>query len=530
VLDWEQWTPGGAGVPVSVSYVWEGTYGGIEFAKKKTTVLRITGPKRGLYWRATTLDQFDSDRWLENPTPLSTGPAVGRLPDDPLLPIRSLNRRTWIRQDVEIVGLRDTHIVAAAQPVALDAPSLGGVFRLSDGLVRVYRGLRRGQEYTAYSYAPRPGPAELAVLEADYPPALDRFLDIGRTRVDAFGVPGRDRLVDSLFADERYIALWPYEAMWEQAQRLRADARTPYGAVVAIETWLRSTGGFAYDETPPTSDGLPPLAHFVADGKRGYCQHFAGAMALMLRMLGIPARVAAGFTSGTYEDGGWTVTDHNAHAWVEVWFPRYGWLPFDPTPSRGSLAASYSASSSGFNAGDAADGFFRGTTRVNGGGADQLRLLEQKERLAERAEAGRRAGSKGRSSLWLLVLVALAAVVALGLAKLVRRRSRYLTRDPRRLAGAARRELVDFLADQGVAVGVSATPEELNELVRAEYGADGRRFASALAAARYGPPEASAAAATSARRELRGLLRALRHALSRSARVRGMLALRSLRT
>jgi transglutaminase-like putative cysteine protease len=530
VLAWERWSPGGPAQPVSVGYVWEGTYGGIEFPKKKTTVLRITGPKQGLYWRATTLDQFDSDRWLENPTPLSTGPADGRLPSDPLLPTRSLNRRTWVRQNVEVVALRDSHIVAAAQPVSLDAPSLGSVFHLSGGLTRVYNGLRRGQRYTAYSYAPRPGAAELATLEAEYPPALDRFLDIGRTRVDPFGVPGRDRLVDGLFGDDRYLALWPYESVWEEAQRLRADARTPYGAVVAIETWLRSTGGFVYDESPPATGGAPPLAHFVAEGKRGYCQHFAGAMALMLRMLGIPARVAVGFTSGTYEDGGWTVTNHNAHAWVEVWFPRYGWLPFDPTPSRGSLAASYSASSSGFNAGDAADGFFRGTTRVNGGGADQLRLLEQKERLAERAEAGRRAGSKGRSSLWLLVLVALAAVVALGLAKLVRRRSRYLTRDPRRLAGAARRELVDFLADQGINVSVSATPDELHQLVQAELGGDGRPFARALAAARFGPPESSAAAATSARRELRKLLRSLRHRLGRPARLRGLLAVRSLRT
>ena len=60
-----------------------GHYGGIEFPKKRTTVLRITGPKRGLYWRATTLDQFDSDRWLENPTPLSTGPAQGQAPERP---------------------------------------------------------------------------------------------------------------------------------------------------------------------------------------------------------------------------------------------------------------------------------------------------------------------------------------------------------------------------------------------------------------------------------------------------------------
>ena len=192
--------------------------------------------------------------------------------------------------------------------------------------------------------------------------------------------------------------------------------------------------------------------------------------------------------------------------------------------------ANYSASSTGFNAGDAADGFLGGATRVNGGGADQLRLLEQKERLAEQAQAGRRAGDEGRSTLWLLVLVALAAVVALGLVKLVRRRSRYLTRDPRRLAGAARRELVDFLADQGIAVGASMTPEELHELVHAELGADGRPFARALAEARFGPPEGSAAAASRARGELRKLMHLLRLRLGRPARLRGLLALRSLRT
>jgi hypothetical protein len=435
-----------------------------------------------------------------------------------------------VRQDVEIVSLRDTHIIAAAQPVALDAPSLGGVFRLSDGLVRVYNGLRRGQAYTVYSYAPRPGPAELARLEAKYPPALDRFLDIARTRVDPFGTPGRDRLVDSLFRDDRYLALWPYESMWREARRLRADARTPYGAVIAIETWLRTTGGFTYDESPPEAGGVPPLAHFVAEGKRGYCQHFAGAMALMLRMLGIPARVAAGFTSGTFEDGGWTVTDHNAHAWVEVWFPGYGWLAFDPTPGRGTLAASYSASSAGFNAGDAADGFVTGTTGgARGGGADQLRLLEQRERLAEQ-QAARQADEGSHRTVWLLVLLVLAAAAAIGTVKLVRRRLRYLTRDPRRLASATRQELVDFLADQGIAVGAAATPAELQQLVRAEFGMDAQPFAQALAAARFGPTGASAAAATSARRELRSLLRLLRHRLGRPARLRGLVALKSLRT
>ncbi len=531
VLAWQRWDPNGERrVPVSVSYVWEANYGGIAFPEKQTTLLRIRGPKRGLYWRATTLDQFDADRWFENPTPLSTGLAQGRLPNDPLLPARSLETRTWVKQEVEVVGLSDAHIVAATQPVALEARQLGGVFRLSDGIVRVSGGLRRGQRYTAYSYAPRPGPGALAKLGADYPRALDRFLDIGRTRVDPFGVPERDRFIDERFDDERYLALWPYERLWNEAQRLRAGARTPYGAVVAIETWLRSTGGFAYDETPPPTGGLPPLAHFVAAGKAGYCQHFAGAMALMLRFLGIPARVAAGFTSGKREDGGWTVTDHNAHAWVEVWFPGYGWLPFDPTPGRGSLAASYSSSSTAFNAGDAAEAFGPARGGASAGGAGELgRLLELKERLAERQAAGRGREDGATGTIWVLLAAALAAAAALAGVKLMRTRARYLTRDPRRLAAAARRELVDYLTDQGQPVSPSTTPDELDGLVRGRLGADARPFAAALAQARFGPPAASEAAAATARRELRLLLRAIRENLSRSARLRGLLALRSLR-
>ena len=530
IIEWESWDPSSTSRQVSVNYVWNATYGGIQFAKQKTTVLRIVGPKRGLYWRATTLDQFTADRWIEDPTPLSTGLARGRLPNDPLLPARSLNPRTWVKQEVQVFGLRDPHIVAATQPVALQAADLGGVFNLSDGIVRVSGGLKRGQKYTVFSYAPRPEPAELAPIEAAYPPALDRFLQIGRTRVEPFGTDGRDARVDALFDDERYLPLWPYEGLWNEAQRLRAGARTPYGAVVAIETWLRETGGFAYDESPPPSGGLPPLAHFVAQGKGGYCQHFAGAMALMLRFLGIPARVAAGFTSGKREDGGWTVTDHNAHAWVEVWFPDYGWLAFDPTPGRGSLAAAYSVSSSSFNAGDAADAFGPQRGGANAGGAIELDRWLLKERLAERQQgAGGGGDAGGTRTAWILLAVVIAAVGAIGAAKLVRRRVRYLTRDPRRLAAAARRELADFLIDQGLAVRPSATPAELHDLVHDELGADARPFAAALAEARFGPPAASVAAATVARRELRALLRVIRRGLGRPARLRGLVRVRSLR-
>ena len=92
-------------------------------------------------------------------------------------------------------------------------------------------------------------------------------------------------------------------------------------------------------------------------------------MALMLRMLGVPARVAAGFTSGEYDKGTgeWVVTDHNAHAWVEVWFPGFGWLPFDPTPGRGQAERGVFLRLAGVPARRrAADSVFSGSSVLDG--------------------------------------------------------------------------------------------------------------------------------------------------------------------
>jgi transglutaminase-like putative cysteine protease len=531
VLAWERWDPyNRPDRPVVVDYVWDANYDGIDFPKEKTTVLRIRGPERSLYWRATTLDTFTDDRWIENLSLQTVEVATGSLPDNPLLPAGARKPDALVTQEVQVVGLADEHLVAASTPVGIDGPTLGRVFKLNGGIVRLQRSLRRGEEYTVSSYAPHPKPSELALLGSRYPDELGPYLQIDRTQVAPFGAPGRRVTVSNLFGDERYLGLWPYQGLYRQAERLAAGARSPYGAVVAIEAWLRTTGGFSYDEQPPASGGLPALAYFVDRGRRGYCQQFAGAMALMLRFLGIPARVAAGFTSGDYHQGVWTVTDHNAHTWVEVWFPRYGWLAFDPTPGRGTLAGDYSASSTGFNARDAAEAAFsraRGAGGPDPGGASELdRLDALRERQARR---GRVSAPGGRSTVWILLALVVAVGGAIGLAKLLWRRSQYVTRDPRRLAAAARRELAGFLADQGLDVSASATPEELHELVRAQLGVDGRPFARALAEARFGPPEGTQAAALRARRELRALLRVIRRSLSRAQRVRGFVTLRSLR-
>src|SRR5207244_2284721 len=109
-----------------------------------------------------------------------------------------------------------------------------------------------------------------------------------------------------------------------------AGARTPYQYVRAVEAYLAK--GFSYSENPPRR--AVPLASFLLADRTGYCQQFSGAMALLLRMGGVPARVATGFAPGGYNRarGEYVVRDDDAHSWVEVYFQPYGWVPFDPTP------------------------------------------------------------------------------------------------------------------------------------------------------------------------------------------------------
>jgi hypothetical protein len=127
--------------------------------------------------------------------------------------------------------------------------------------------------------------------------------------------------------------------------------------------------------------------------------------------------------------------------------------------------------------------------------------------------------------LFLLASGAAALVVVL---KLARRKSRYLTRDPRRIAVACARELAEFLHDQRVVTASATTFQELSGTVGSRLGVDAAGFGRAATAARYGPPNQADVAARSARQELRGLKRRLRRSLTRFERVRGLLSVRSL--
>ena len=537
VLHWQRWDfytkPE---KPVGVEYVWNSDYRGLRFPKKVTTVLRIKAPDRPMYWRATTLDEFDGGNWFESAVPISANPRDGRavLDLDDEFPPAAHDTRKWIREDVTVAALRDNHLVAGSVPVAYatDAPAVdyatGGVAYLQD------RPLSPGDTYSAWSYQANPSPGQLARLKPRYPRlvlANDLYIE-ARTIAPQFGDPHREAKLQRIIAVNYRVR--QYRRFYAIAKRVVGQPASPYAAALELEAWFRSSA-FRYDESPPRIGNVPPLAAFVTRTRAGYCQHFAGAMALMLRYLGIPARVAAGFTSGTYDgrSGEWRVTDHDAHTWVEAWFPRYGWLPFDPTPGRGNLAAPYTASSPHF---DLSDGLraVGATLKRQKGGFDLRKLrggAANKHAAAKRKLVLRRRHSGGSgigALLELLALVFAAVVLLIATVKLFLRKRRYLTRDPRRVAAACVRDLVDWLTDQGVAVSASATLHELALVVDREFGVSAAEFVTAAAAARYGPQPGARAASREAERQLRTLRRELRRSLSRSERALGLVSLRSL--
>ncbi|HAF10667.1 MAG TPA: hypothetical protein DCK98_11385 [Chloroflexi bacterium] len=117
------------------------------------------------------------------------------------------------------------------------------------------------------------------------------------------------------------------------AQKITATKVTPYDKAEAIESYLRNT--YKYSTVVKSAPaGRDPVDYFLFDLKADFCEYFASSMAVMLREVGVPARVVEGFTAGELDSGNrYVVRELNAHAWVEAYFPSYGWIEFEPTPS-----------------------------------------------------------------------------------------------------------------------------------------------------------------------------------------------------
>ncbi len=139
---------------------------------------------------------------------------------------------------------------------------------------------------------------------------------------------------------ERYLQLPPSlpERVRELSQRLTEPANNPYDTALAIEGYLR---GFTYATNLPIPPGnVDRVDYMLFTLRKGYSAYFSTTMVVMLRTVGIPARVATGYATGSFdsEHGVYLVKESNAHGWVEVFFPNYGWIEFEPTPSMPTIA------------------------------------------------------------------------------------------------------------------------------------------------------------------------------------------------
>ena len=345
--DYERWALGAASAR-STAFSWNHNYGPLDWPRDGRELLRVKAEKRPAYWKVVNLDAFDGLHWNQD----TTREDVLGLPED----AQALRDGTQ-NISVTIRNLSSQVYVTAGFATFLEAPTIRET-DLGDGTWAAGRTLRRGDAYDAVVYTPAsnetqrqeagdeslradlalfrhlflPGAGESAVQQTGaprydfyFPPFVDDLTPVeARTDTGTQPVPP-DRALEVLEEG-------PYRRTWALAQRLREQADgSQEDLVQSVLSYLRR--GFSYSETPPVS--AQNLEGFLFDAKLGYCQQYSGAMALLLRMAGVPARVVTGFTSGSLDTKTreYVVRDLDAHSWVEVWYRDIGWVTFDPTPA-----------------------------------------------------------------------------------------------------------------------------------------------------------------------------------------------------
>ncbi|MET8676526.1 DUF3488 and transglutaminase-like domain-containing protein [Streptomyces sp. NPDC004647] len=341
------------------------------------------------------------------------------------------------------------------------------------------------------------------------------------------------------------------EVVSRTAREVTSGASDAYERAVRIQDWFASNGGFTYDTEVEAGSGADAIARFLKQ-KEGFCVHFAFSMAAMSRTLGIPARVAVGFTPGTSNtDGSMAVGLKDAHAWPELYFEGVGWTRFEPTPTRGTVPDYAVEETPSGGAADPAVPRPTGSAAPSAEPSPSDSCTPEMKRLGECGTPAQQTGGgptdRGLPVGTILATAALGLTVLLvpALPLLWRTRTRR-----RRLGGegrtagdgldnteettdrtlAAWRELIDSGWDYGILPDDSQTPRQAAaRIVRSgeldsAAAESAHRVADAVEQVLYAPqPRASTGPAADVRRVRAGL-----HATAgRGARVRALLAPRS---
>ncbi|MFG1908024.1 transglutaminaseTgpA domain-containing protein [Kribbella sp. NPDC048928] len=276
--------------------------------KRGDNVVALTykgGPAGGTYLRLTALDRFDGNTWQIGPRPEETkidgnlAAPPGYTGDPAKLPQTSM----------EINVTRDLRSQLVPVPYPLHSISLKRDWKYDPGALDVMSsngGIVAGKKYKLTAYDLKPTPEQ-----------LHDSITTGAPDQYTLNVPEKTPDVIRRLAND-----------------ITAGAQgNKFEAAVEIQDWFRN-GQFTYSTQNVKGSGMAALEDFLTTNKEGYCEQFATGMALMARILGIPARVGIGFLPGTSgKDGEYTVRMHDMHAWPELYFQGVGWVRFEPTPS-----------------------------------------------------------------------------------------------------------------------------------------------------------------------------------------------------
>ncbi|HXB15126.1 MAG TPA: transglutaminase-like domain-containing protein [Solirubrobacteraceae bacterium] len=340
-----------ANTRAGVSFQWAELYGPNHVPRSQAPMLIVSESHPELL-RLTSLDRFDGLRFLRGDEP----PGSARLD----IPTAGLHRWTD-RAIVEVRGLRSSLLASGGGLPTLIRPFLDLEpipTREPDGTAATPGVTQSGASYEVLSYDPHPSAsaarraprtfprAYLPYAQFELPAAGASALVPPDLEAEASESPPAERLVGpsapgrTPASDPKTAALIeasPYGPMFALARSLAAGASSDYDVAERIERYLQSS--YAYDLSVPLT--RYPLEAFLFSQRRGYCQEFSGAMALMLRMDGVPARIGVGFLPSARGPGAgtWQIRASDAHAWVEVFFSGIGWVSFDPTPPVSAAAS-----------------------------------------------------------------------------------------------------------------------------------------------------------------------------------------------
>ncbi len=298
------------------------TLGGPRYLTNEPVLdVRVEGP--GRYWRAAVYDEYDGLGWQSNDNDSASFGAG----ESPALAV--LSARLPVTQTYTVYRDGVTMLYALGQPIALDRPAKATFSALSQEQARTIThwwgqgdpwteeitylrsnaAVNKGESYVVVSASSQATIQQLAAAGTNYPAWInEKYLAIPAS------VSPRTR---------------------DLARQITASFDNPFDKARAVESYLRTT--LKYNEkveAPPP--GVDRVDYVLFETKEAYCDYYASAMVVMLRSLGIPARFVAGFAQGTYdaELDIFHVISADAHSWVEVYFPRYGWIEFEPTAAQ----------------------------------------------------------------------------------------------------------------------------------------------------------------------------------------------------